>query len=162
MIRVNVNNSHSYCIEQQSDKYLVNGTLHSWHLHQRDEDNYQIIFNNRCFPATVTREDGLLKIQINQNTYLLAIQDEHELMLEKLGIETKSARHADEIKAPMPGLIVEVLVARGDPVEAGQPLLILKAMKMENIIKSPHDGVVNDIFVKKDQIIEKDAVMLQF
>jgi biotin carboxyl carrier protein len=162
MIRVKVNNKHTYSVDQQSDKYLINGALKSWHIHKRDDHNYQIIFNNRSFLANVTREDGLLKIQINQKTYLLEIQDEQELMLEKLGIETKSARRTDEIKAPMPGLIVEVLVDKGDVVKAGQPLLILKAMKMENIIKSAHDGVVNDIFVKKDQIIEKDAVMLQF
>lgn len=162
MIIVKVNNKHTYSIDKQSDEYLVNGALKKWHIHKRDSENFQIIFNNRCFLANVTHEDGIWRIQINQNTYLLEIQDEQELILEKLGMETKSARRTDEIKAPMPGLIVEVLVAKGDVIKTGQPLLILKAMKMENIIKSPHDGVVNDIFIKKDQIIEKDAVMLQF
>jgi biotin carboxyl carrier protein len=162
MIEVKVNDIHTFSIEQQSDKFLVNGVLHAAQIHNSDGKNFKVIFNNRCYLANVTLENDQLRIKINQNTYLLEIKDENELMLEKLGLESRVTKRTDEIKAPMPGMIVDVLVSKGDVVKSGQPLLVLKAMKMENIIKSPHDGVVHEIFIKKDQIIEKDAVMLQF
>lgn len=162
MIEVKVNDKHTYSIEQQSDKFLVNGVLKSCQIHNKDGINYSVIFNNRFFLANVTQENDHLRIKINQNTYSLEIKDENALMLEKLGLESRVTKRTDEIKAPMPGMIVDVLVSKGDTVKSGQPLLVLKAMKMENIIKSPHDGIIHEIFIKKDQIIEKDTVMLQF
>jgi 3-methylcrotonyl-CoA carboxylase alpha subunit len=61
------------------------------------------------------------------------------------------------VKALMPGRIVRVLVARGDAVRKGTPLLILEAMKMENEIQAPADGVIDELFVTAGQTVEAGA-----
>lgn len=66
------------------------------------------------------------------------------------------------IKTDMPCKVVEVLVNAGDEVTKGQPVLILEAMKMENEIKSPRDGVIDSVLVKKGQALEADVVLLEF
>jgi len=62
----------------------------------------------------------------------------------------------------MPGLIIDLKIKAGDTVKSGDQLLILEAMKMENIIKSPGDGIVKFIKVKKGDSVEKGQVLLEF
>jgi biotin carboxyl carrier protein len=66
-----------------------------------------------------------------------------------------------ELKADMPGLVVEVKCATGDRVERGQPLIILEAMKMQNELPSPGDGVVEEIFFAPGSAVESGAVLLR-
>jgi biotin carboxyl carrier protein len=66
------------------------------------------------------------------------------------------------IKAPMPGLIIDLKVQAGSTVKAGDPLLILEAMKMENIIKSSGEGIVKSVKVKKGDSVEKGEVLIEF
>ncbi len=66
------------------------------------------------------------------------------------------------IKAPMPGLVVKLRVEPGERVAKGQPLLIIEAMKMENIIKARTDGIVKEIKVKAGQSVEKSDTLVEF
>ena len=68
----------------------------------------------------------------------------------------------NDVKAPMPGLILSMSVAEGDEVKKGDPLLILEAMKMENVIKSPSDGVIKSIKAAQGDSVEKNEVLIQF
>lgn len=65
------------------------------------------------------------------------------------------------IRTPLPGLILEVLVREGDAVKAGQDLIIMEAMKMENRIQAPHDGTVKKIYVQHGSTIAEDDVLLE-
>ncbi|MNR65826.1 2-oxoglutarate carboxylase large subunit [compost metagenome] len=67
-----------------------------------------------------------------------------------------------EIKAPMPGLVLNVMVQEGQEVGKGDNLLVLEAMKMENIIKSPDSGIVKKILITKGDKVEKNEVLIQF
>ena len=66
------------------------------------------------------------------------------------------------IKAPMPGLILEINVKVGQEVKEDEPLLILEAMKMENIITSPRDGIIKSISVNKTDAVEKNQLLIEF
>jgi biotin carboxyl carrier protein len=79
-----------------------------------------------------------------------------------MGMAQTGTGNLKDIKAPMPGLILDVKVAPGDLVKKGDVVLILEAMKMENSIKSPGDGVVKDIKVALKQSVEKNQVLIQF
>ena len=72
----------------------------------------------------------------------------------------KSAAHGGTIKAPMPGLVVRVLVEAGHAVSAGDPVVVLEAMKMENELKAPVAGTVERVEVKVGQAVEKGAVVV--
>jgi biotin carboxyl carrier protein len=67
---------------------------------------------------------------------------------------------AKSVNAPMPGMVVKVEVAVGDHVKAGQGVVIVEAMKMENELKAPADGVVSHIAVEAGQTVEKGALLL--
>jgi biotin carboxyl carrier protein len=79
-----------------------------------------------------------------------------------MGMNNGSSGKVNNIKAPMPGLIIDLKVKVGDEVKQNDPLLILEAMKMENIIKSPGDGMVKNVKVKKGESVEKGQVLIEF
>ena len=66
-----------------------------------------------------------------------------------------------EIHAPMPGLVLEINVSEGQEVEKGDPLLILEAMKMENVIKAPGNGIIKKIHVEKGNPVEKNELLVE-
>jgi biotin carboxyl carrier protein len=78
-----------------------------------------------------------------------------------MGMES-GKKKLKELKAPMPGLVLDVLVKSGDTVTIGQDLLVLEAMKMENSIKSPQEGVIDEISIQKQDKVEKNQILLSF
>jgi len=84
-------------------------------------------------------------------------------LLSDLGISSIGKQKINEIKAPMPGLIRKILIHPGDILDPGSPVLILEAMKMENIIKSPPIEVkVKKVLVEEGKTVEKGSVMILF
>ena len=78
-----------------------------------------------------------------------------------MGLLAVSSQKINSIKAPMPGLIIDIIVAKGQEITAGTPLLVLSAMKMENIILSQGEGVVKSIEVKKNDTVEKGQLIIE-
>lgn len=92
----------------------------------------------------------------------LQLKDKNDMLLEKLGMNVASLSALKDIKAPMPGLILDLKVKEGDEVKKGDVVLILEAMKMENIIKAPGDGKVKSVKVNLKDSVEKNQVLIQF
>jgi biotin carboxyl carrier protein len=99
---------------------------------------------------------------VNGRNYQVILKDQFDLLLEKMGLNNTSSGKVNNIKAPMPGLIIDMRVSAGDMVKSGDSLLILEAMKMENIIKSPGEGIVKSVKVKKGESVEKNQVLIEF
>ena len=89
-------------------------------------------------------------------------QSEFDLLLKELGISSGGTKKLKEIKAPMPGLVLNVLVSEGQEVAEGDVIVILEAMKMENVIKSSTGARVKSIRVNKGDTIDKGGVMVTF
>jgi biotin carboxyl carrier protein len=79
-----------------------------------------------------------------------------------MGINSSASGKVNNLKAPMPGLIIDLKISAGDVVKVGESLLILEAMKMENIIKSPCEGIVRVVKIKKGDSVEKGQVLIEF
>ena len=90
------------------------------------------------------------------------IKDEQDLLLEKLGISSKTDQRLVNLKAPMPGKVVDVMVSEGETVEKGHALVILEAMKMENLIKASADATIKAIKIKQGDAVEKNQIMIEF
>ena len=107
-------------------------------------------------------EDQSYIIKVNGNISTIRIMKPAEQTAEKLGINKNTTLNVNTLKAPMPGLILEILVTKSATVKKGDPIIILEAMKMENILTSPINGVIQDIEVKSQQTVEKNNVLIRF
>lgn len=88
------------------------------------------------------------------------VKDEQTLLLEKLGFKNQTGKKEGDLNAPMPGKILEIMIQPGDKVDAGQPLVILEAMKMENELKAPAGGIISALLVKAGDSVEKNQHLL--
>jgi biotin carboxyl carrier protein len=134
-------------------------------LNNIDVNNQIILDNNKSKLVSVKGVDHEMKryqIQIDGRIYQVQISDAVDQQILKMNLKSKKSNQLKELRAPMPGLVRQVNVKVGDQVDAGDSLFILEAMKMENILKSPVNGTVSDIFVKPGESVEKNQILLSF
>jgi biotin carboxyl carrier protein len=101
-------------------------------------------------------------LKINGQRIELQAKDRFDRLLDRMGLSSATVAKVNEVKAPMPGLIVDIRVQPGQAVQKGDPLLVLEAMKMENILKAPADGVVSSVKVDLRTNVTKGQVLIQF
>ncbi len=144
--------------------YLFDDNL-DWDCVEIKDNQFHIIYKNKSIVADIVTVDSSQKtveILIHNRLYTVVIQDHYDLLLNQLGMAVDSNKKDDEIKAPMPGRILDILVSVGDDVSQGENVIVLEAMKMENIIKSPRQGTIKSIGIQKGQSVEKNTVLLAF
>ncbi len=125
---------------------------------------FSVIRNGKSHKVIVLKEDleeRTVRLRIGGKTYTVKLQDEQERMMKTLGLDKLSAK-VSEIKAPMPGLVLNILVKPGDAVKKNDPILVLEAMKMENMIKAPGEAVVKAIPAIKGKAVEKGELLVSF
>ena len=147
------------------DAITLNGQPFDWDVADLGNGRFSILYKGRSYNAeVVSREAGTKQIilKINGQRIELAAKDRFDLLLERLGMSDATATKVNELKAPMPGLIVDIRVQPGQEVAKGDPLLVLEAMKMENILKAPADGVVGSVKVNLRDNVQKGQVLVKF
>jgi len=143
----------------------VNGEPFTWDLAALGQGRYHVLLEGRSYSAEVVGADYTAKtflLKVNGQRLELQAKDRFDLLLDKLGMSNATASKVNELKAPMPGLIVDIRVTPGQEVQKGDPLLVLEAMKMENILKAPTDGTVGAIKVNLRDNVTKGQVLVQF
>ena len=108
------------------------------------------------------KENKTCVIQVNNNEYAVSLEDRFDAILHELGMDNINNQKVNELKAPMPGLVLSIMVQPGDTVVKGDGLMVLEAMKMENIIRTPADGIVRSLEVEKSDAVEKNQVLIKF
>lgn len=101
------------------------------------------------------------EIEVDGEKFVIEIKDPLDQALDTMGFNNMAARVIKEIKAPMPGLVLDVSVVEGQEVKEGERILILEAMKMENSILIHADAVIKKIRVSKGQAVEKNQVLIE-
>ena len=109
----------------------------------------------------VIKEGHLLEFRMNGTRYRVEVKNEQDILLERLGFRKAISAVSGEIKAPMPGKILELLVSLNDEIKPGDPVVILEAMKMENELKSPESGIVSKIHIHEGDSVEKNQPILE-
>lgn len=134
-------------------------------LNDSDVNNQIILDNNKSKLVSVKEVNNELKryqIQIDGRTYQVQISDAVDQQILKMNLKSKKSNKLKELRAPMPGQVRQVNVQVGDEVDSGDSLFILEAMKMENVLKSPVNGIVAELFVKPGESVEKNQILLSF
>ena len=129
-----------------------------------DPTVHHVLYGHQSYSAKIIREDfsnRAYEIRIGSNSYRVDIGTDLDRLIESMGYRLGSAQAENTVKAPMPGIILEVRVSTGDAVKKGDTLLILEAMKMENAILSPMDGVVKNILSAKGETVDKNKLLIE-
>ena len=142
----------------------VNGEVFKMDLvHQVDV--HHVIHENGSYTVELVsfdKENKTCILQVNNKEITVSVEDRFDLLLHQLGMDNIKNHKVNELKAPMPGLVLNIMVQSGDSVTKGDGLMVLEAMKMENIIRTPADGIVKSIDVKKSDAVEKNQVLIKF
>jgi biotin carboxyl carrier protein len=165
MYKIRVDDQFSFEVVTKNDETLVNGEPVDLDVYPVNSNSFHILYQNKSFNAElvkVNREEKTCSVKVNNNTYSMKITDQFDELLHKLGMDNLATLKISDLKAPMPGMVLKVLVSEGEEVKKGANILILEAMKMENIIKSPADLIVKSIKVNPSDKVEKNQVMVVF
>ncbi len=140
--------------------YKFDGDEIFFELKNGDKDHFTFVSDKERFPFYfVKRNGGHYLISIDNCTWEAGVVDRRSKILGKAG---GGDERIMEVTAPMPGKVVRVEVKPGDKVEKNQVLIAIEAMKMENLIKSPREGIIEAILVKEGDSVEARAVLVKF
>ena len=153
-----------YQVELAENAVVVNGKTLPIKLIKSGTGKDQIILDDQVLYPESLSSESLKQVNFRlkgQKTHT-EIKDHFDLLLEKLGMDQLMTAVKTDLKAPMPGLVLDIAVTPCQEIKKGDILLVLEAMKMENAIKASADGVVKEIFVSKQQVVEKNAPLISF
>jgi biotin carboxyl carrier protein len=133
-------------------------------LVQKSATEFNCIKEYRSVNAVLLEADTAkkqFKIMVEGEIFSIEIKDKLDQMIEIMGQGLASSKQLTHIKAPMPGLVLEIAVTEGQPVNAGDKILILEAMKMENSLVIPVNALIKKILVSKGQAVERGQVLVE-
>ena len=169
MYSITVNESPSLITNLKINGNLFEGTLNdktvSGSFIKINNYQFHLIHNSISYNVDVIKmnaEEKLLVIKINSLKFNLQLKDKYDELLHSLNMDNLTAKKISDVKAPMPGMVLQILVQEGTEVKKGDALIILEAMKMENILKSPSDGIIKKIIAGKGKAVEKNEILIQF
>lgn len=165
MLKAKVNDNEIFEVIQKQQNITLNGVnvAPDWVL--IGENKYHAIINNQSLTIELTGKDETGKnmtIVVNGVKYQVALENKFDALLKQLGMDKLAGNKVNNIKAPMPGLVLRINVTVGDTIKKGDALLVLEAMKMENVIKATGDAVVKKISVTEKTAVEKGTVLIEF
>lgn len=166
MYHATVNNSEKWDIEPSKNPFegKLNGADFLLDVVESN-GRYHVIHNNTSYNVElleIKSEEKVVILKINGTIQHVQLKDKFDDLLKSLGMEGASKAKLKDVKAPMPGMVLNILVEAGQEVQKDDALLILEAMKMENVIKSPAPGKVKAIKVEKGIAVEKNTVLIEF
>ncbi len=164
MYQVNTNDKAAVSIEFKNDETFLNGEKVDWSAVSTGNSSFHVLQNNQSYNAeivSVNVEEKTMQVRINNNIYSVQVKNRMDILLSQMGMSSASSQKANDLKAPMPGLVLKINVAEGQAIKKGESLLILEAMKMENVLKAAGDGVVKVIKVKEKSVVDKGQLLIQ-
>jgi len=152
----------TYEIEIMPDGVItVDGELVEADLLQVDPLGlHSLLINHQSYEIVVEEQQRGYRVTIGSATFTVDVADERQLRMESSRADVSAGDGALPITAPIPGLVVKILVEEGQTVALNDPLIILEAMKMENEIRAPREGVVKNITVEVGQSVEGNVQMM--
>ena len=171
MLLIKVNNQYEFTVSEQKGKQTLNGQPFEWDVLEIKDNprrehrgrQFHVIKDNRSYNVTIVAVDHAAKtwsILVNGNTYNIELKDKYDLLLKELGMESLSSKKVNEIRAPMPGLVLNMIAKKGSRLKKGDKVVVLEAMKMENVLRAPGPGTVKSLEVKKGDTVDKNQVLV--
>jgi len=138
--------------------------LENLDLLKLSDSSFHVLDANKSYAVSLEESNFNNKsytVNVNSNKYAVKISNSFDALIKEMGFSIKTSKKVNDIKAPMPGVILSINVKEGQEVKEGETLIILEAMKMENAIGAPKDGVIKSINVKSGGTVEKGELMIE-
>ncbi len=164
MNKIRINNHTELEVAAQGQEMVINEKNIGWDMKELPNGTFHILADGKSYNAVIESVDRAAKqlaLKINGNRYELTVKEPIDQLLQKMGLNMASAKKVESIKAPMPGLVLKILVTEGQEIKKGDPVLILEAMKMENVFKAPADATVKSIKTSERKAVEKGEVLIE-
>lgn len=162
MYKVKVDQS-DFSVEDENGEFIINDKKFEVDILEYNDGKFHVLHNNKSYSAELVsydKEEKAFQLQVNHSVFTVVVQDRFDQLLQEMGIDVTANKKVNDIKAPMPGMVLQVLVEDGQAILKGDAIVVLEAMKMENIIKASADGTVKKVQVKKGAKVEKNEVMV--
>lgn len=163
-MQITVNGNTAVDIHNNNNEWQLNGQPINADIQWQANGQASILINHKSYTAQVEKIDKdnkELVLKINGQRYTLAIKEDIDILLDKMGINLSAMQKAAPLKAPMPGMILKILVEPGQQVNKGDALLILEAMKMENVLKASGTATIKTIKAEEKTAVEKGAILIE-
>ena len=164
MYQVKINDKSLIDIEFKNDETFLNGEKIDWNAVSIGNSVFHVLQNNKSYSAEIigcNAEEKTMQVRINNAIYTVEVKNRMDILLSQMGITNAASQKANDLKAPMPGLVLKINVTEGQAIKKGDSLLILEAMKMENVLKASADGIVKAIKIKEKTTVEKGQLLIQ-
>ena len=157
---VTIINNEQYEVEIDNDGgILVNGESRDVDFLNLGGSLYSVITQNQSLEVVIDDEDNTIEVMMNGRLYETQVLDERALLMAQR--RGSLGGGSGEVHSPMPGLIVKVTKEIGQAVVAGQTVVILESMKMQNELKAPSDGTIKAIHVEAGQTVDKNTLLIE-
>lgn len=160
-----MNNTYKVSINNETEMNIDQASVEGLDITSTGSLQFHLLRDNQSCHARIVEKNFLkknYKVKVNFTVYEVQIFNPLDLLIEEMGLGVVSNLQVNEVKAPMPGLLLEVNVSIGDEVKEGQTLLILEAMKMENSLTSPRNGTIKNIAIEKGSTVAKNDLLIEF
>jgi biotin carboxyl carrier protein len=164
MLQVSVNDKNNFDIVTEDGKFIVNGKETNFDVAPQPNGLISVLHNNKSYTAIIEKTDRHSKevtIRVNGQQYITTIKEPIDLLLTNMGMDMKTSKKAEAVKAPMPGMVLKILVAPGQQISKGDNLIVLEAMKMENMLKAIAPGTIKSIKAVEKTAVEKGAILIE-
>lgn len=164
ILQVSVNTNEPITVNAANHDLFINDQPAHADIQWQANGQASIIIDNKSYTAQVEnidKENKQIVVKIDGQRYTLDIKEEIDLLLDKMGINLAAMQKVAPLKAPMPGMILKVLVSEGQQVNKGDALLILEAMKMENVLKATATATIKSIKAVEKIAVEKGAILIE-
>lgn len=161
---VKVNKLFDFKIEEKDNKIMIDGEEVSYSLSKLDSLNYHLLLNGHSHKIELLAQDSSSRdavLLVDGKSFKTQTEAPLAELLKKLGISS-TKKKSNELKAPMPGLVLDIIAKEGDSLEKGDSLLILEAMKMENVIKAEHAVTIKNIEINVGDKVDKNQILMVF
>lgn len=165
MYKITGKNAFEVAPSEGKAEGLINGDFYALDIEKIDGNTWHIIKDNASYYVQWIERNEEAKtftLKVNGALITLEAKNDFDLLLDKMGMANLGSSKASKLKAPMPGKVLEVMVEVGQEVAKGEGLLILEAMKMENVLKAEDGGIVKSVNVSVGEAVEKNNVLIEF
>lgn len=145
-------------------QHTIDGDLSAEDILKTGPGQYHLLRNGKSYNVEILNvniDQKIVQLKVGDQFFDLSIADQYDALIDKMGLSLDIVQKVNDIKAPMPGLVLSIEVKEGQEVGPGDPLLVLEAMKMENVIKSSGEGIVKAVLAEVGKPVDKGAILIE-